>query len=74
MQKTDAIQARQRRADERTSVVLGATSLLTLGLVVSMIVTMFVADPSPDFISRVMSVVAALPGAVALYLRFRNRS
>ncbi|WP_189732685.1 hypothetical protein [Streptomyces nojiriensis] len=74
MQKTDAIQARQRRADERTSVVLGATSLLTLGLVVSMIVTMFVADPSTAFISRVMSVVAALPGAVALYLRFKNRS
>ncbi|MEV0409944.1 hypothetical protein AB0I68_03810 [Streptomyces sp. NPDC050448] len=73
MEKADAIQARQHREDEQTSVVLGTTSIATLTATVSLMVTLIAADIPTVLIPVIMTVFSAIPGVVTLYLRFKNR-
>ncbi|KJY36444.1 hypothetical protein [Streptomyces katrae] len=68
MQKADAIQFRQRREDEETSVVLGRTSLAASLMAVS-----FAGAFPGAVISHALGLISVVPGLVTVFLRIKNR-
>ncbi|MCF3179486.1 hypothetical protein [Streptomyces sp. NPDC096033] len=73
MQKADAIQFRQRREDEETSVVLGRTSLGTFTLAASLMAVSFAGAFPGAVISHALGLISVVPGLVTVYLRIKNR-
>ncbi|MER5618217.1 hypothetical protein [Streptomyces sp. NPDC002215] len=73
MGKADAIQARQRRKDERFSLVLSATSLATLVTVISLGLVVLSTNISGEVFSAITAVMSIVPGVVTLIMRVKDR-
>jgi hypothetical protein len=70
-EKADAIQARQHREDARFSVVLTRTTLSTAAA--GFLCLIFVLNGAPaELLSTIAATIAAVPGAVATYLRLKK--